>query len=216
MLKSPSGCSKRRVQKKRIPIEKLLIPFSSIMRNKGEGETLRGPVLLGLFNVEHMAPSSRPHQMILCWVTRRLSPSVTKATIPFQQNEWPSQFKGFPLRWRQQKATEMDLAASQALYQWLCFWGNMRGWTAVPSQLDSEWEGLELMLNPSCSAELWICEWAMYCGEDSRDGVEEAPVCSTFRLRHTVKVLNGDSLYLSHICQVLCLITSHHFQLVIS
>lgn len=26
------------------------------------------------------------------------------------------------------------LAASQALYQWLCFWGNMSGWTAVSSQ----------------------------------------------------------------------------------
>lgn len=153
-----------------------------------------GPALLGLQCVTHetQAPPGRPHQMILCGVTLRLSHSVIKPTIRFQGNEWPSQLKGFSLRWRQQKATEMDLAASQALYQWLSFWGNMRGWTAVPSQHDSEWEGLELTLKPSCSAELWICEWAMCCGEDGGEGGEEAPACFTFWLRHTVQVLNRD------------------------
>lgn len=99
-----------------------------------------------------------------------LEPLCHIAHNSFQGNEWPSQFKGFSLRWRQQKAKEMDLAATQALYQWLCFCGNMRGWTAVPSQHDSEWEELELTLKPSCSAELWICEWAMCCTEDRGDG----------------------------------------------
>lgn len=108
--------------------------------------------------------------MILCRATLCLSHSVIKPTIRFQGNEWPSQFKGFSLRWRQQKATQMNLAACQALYQWLCFWGNMRGWTAVPSQRDSEWEGMELTQEPSCSAELWVFEWAMCCAEDSGGG----------------------------------------------
>lgn len=131
-----------------------------------------GPALLGLQCVTHetQTPPGRPHQMILFGATLYLSHSVIKPTIRFQGNEWPSQFKGFSLRWRKQKATEMDLAASQALYQWLSFWGNMRVWTAVPSQHDSEWEELELMLKPSCSAELWICEWAMCCGENSEEG----------------------------------------------
>jgi len=106
--------------------------------------------------------------MILCWVTLRLSHSVMKPTKRFRGNEWPSRvLRAFLSGGKAtKKATEMDLAASQALYQRLCFWGNTRGWTAVPSQRDSEWEGLELPLKPSCSAELWICEWAMYCGED--------------------------------------------------
>lgn len=77
-----------------------------------------GPALLGLQCGTHetQTPPGRPHQMILFGVTLYLSHSVIKPTIRFQANEWPSQFKGFSLRWRKQKATEMDLAASQALY----------------------------------------------------------------------------------------------------
>lgn len=107
MLKSPSGCSKGRMQKKKfIPVEELLIPFCSIMRNKERGQTWGGRVLLGLQCVtqETQAPHGRPHQMILCGATLCSSHSVIKPTIRFQGNEWPSQFKGFSLRWRQQKS----------------------------------------------------------------------------------------------------------------
>lgn len=105
---------------------------------------MQGPALLGVQCVAQ-APPGRPHQMILFGATLYLSHSVIKPTVRFQGNEWPSQFKGFSLRWRKHKAPEMDLAASQALYHWLSFFRNMRGWTVVPSQRGSEREEAKLL-----------------------------------------------------------------------
>lgn len=80
---------------------------------------MEGPALSGRQPVTHETPTppGRPHQMILFGATLHLSHSVIKPTIRFQGNEWPSRCKGFSLRWRKHKATVMDLAASQALYQ---------------------------------------------------------------------------------------------------
>lgn len=130
MLKSPSGCSKGRVQGGKIKtlIEKLLIPFRSIMRNKGAVEAWWWGGR-GFTAASDTLWTSSDHPL---WVTLYLSRSVVKPTLRRQGNEWPWQFKGSSLRGRKPGAPETHLAASRARRHSL----KSRGRPAAPSRRD--------------------------------------------------------------------------------
>lgn len=125
-----------------------------------------------------------------------LSHSVIKPTIRFQGTEWPSQRKGFSLRWRGTQSYS-DGSGRQSSFVSVTVLLRKYERAGVLSPI-AAWfrarEEVELTPEPSGSAELWICEWGVEQGREACvavRGVQRKPLLSFTPLRRTVQVLNG-------------------------
>lgn len=89
-------------------------------------------------NTRNTSTHCRPASDDPLWVTLYLSHSVVKPAIRCQGNEWPSQFKGFSLRWRKQKKKRRIWLPVKLCISRCPSKGESTGRTAIPSQRDLE------------------------------------------------------------------------------